>query len=145
MPQERKHLAFQLRDTKTVVSKLENVCGVIFHLIMVIFYLVIFDVRPSPAPSESMTSRACACCACQQACASLWQANTAEHMPYAVYCCRGTRLRSQACCLSPCGVHCPSRGCCWRKAEQFGCPGHSKAAGRGKSAQHLAALHSARP
>ena len=44
--QERKHLAFQLRDTKTVVSKLENVCGVIFHLIMVIFYLVIFDVRP---------------------------------------------------------------------------------------------------
>ena len=44
--QERKHLAFQLRDTKTVVSKLENVCGVIFHLIMVIFYLVIFDVGP---------------------------------------------------------------------------------------------------
>ena len=34
--QERKHLAFQLRDTKNVVSKLENVFGVIIHLIMVI-------------------------------------------------------------------------------------------------------------
>ena len=48
--QERKHLAFQLRDTKTVVSKLENVCGVIFHLIMVIFYLVIFNVDVKWAP-----------------------------------------------------------------------------------------------
>ena len=51
--QERKHLAFQLRDTKTVVSKLENVCGVIFHLIMVIFYLVIFDVHP-PSPMRHL-------------------------------------------------------------------------------------------
>ena len=74
--QERKHLAFQLRDTKTVVSKLENVVsmmalllsdqhtattahcpalhkhsavlclqlGVILHLIMVIAYLVIYQI-----------------------------------------------------------------------------------------------------
>lgn len=41
---ERKHLAFQLKDTKTVVSKLERIFGVIIHLLFVILYLVIFDV-----------------------------------------------------------------------------------------------------
>lgn len=45
--QERKHLAFQLKDTKTVVSKLERIFGVIIHLLFVILYLVIFDVRLS--------------------------------------------------------------------------------------------------
>ena len=44
--QERKHLAFQLKDTKTVVSKLERIFGVVIHLLFIMLYLVIFDVRP---------------------------------------------------------------------------------------------------
>lgn len=44
--QERKHLAFTLKDTKTVVGKLENIVGFVIHALMIFFYLVIFDVRP---------------------------------------------------------------------------------------------------
>lgn len=44
--QERKHLAFTLKDTKTVVGKLENIIGFVIHALMIFFYLVIFDVRP---------------------------------------------------------------------------------------------------
>ena len=52
MWQERKHLAFQLKDTKTVVSKLERIFAVIIHLLFIMLYLVIFDVCP-PAPRHA--------------------------------------------------------------------------------------------
>ncbi|KAL3160440.1 hypothetical protein ABBQ32_010760 [Trebouxia sp. C0010 RCD-2024] len=42
--QERKHLAFTLKDTKTIVGKLERIAGFVIHILMFFFYLVIFDV-----------------------------------------------------------------------------------------------------
>lgn len=51
-PQERKHLALQLKDTKTVVGKLEAMCGIALHLIFILFYLVIFKVRLSSASAH---------------------------------------------------------------------------------------------
>ena len=42
---ERKFLAATLRDTRTVVSRLELVIGVVVHLVFVFFYLLIFRVR----------------------------------------------------------------------------------------------------
>lgn len=42
---ERKNLAFTLKDTKTVVGKLEFVIAVIMHTIFFFFYLMIFEVR----------------------------------------------------------------------------------------------------
>lgn len=41
---ERKHLAFTLKDTKTIVGKLERIAGFVFHVLMFFFYLVIFNV-----------------------------------------------------------------------------------------------------
>ena len=46
--QERKYLALQLKDTKTIVGKLEFMCGVFIHLVLVLIYLVIFNVRSFP-------------------------------------------------------------------------------------------------
>ena len=48
---ERKFLAATLRDTRTVVSRLELVIGVVVHLVFLFFYLLIFRVR-----------LACLCC-----------------------------------------------------------------------------------
>ena len=45
--QERKHLAFTLKDTKTIVGKLERIAGFVIHILMFFFYLVIFDVSLS--------------------------------------------------------------------------------------------------
>ncbi len=42
---ERKFLAATLRDTRTVVSRLELVIGVVVHLVFLFFYLLIFRVR----------------------------------------------------------------------------------------------------
>lgn len=42
--QERKHLAFTLKDTKTIVGKLERIAAFVIHVLMAFFYLVIFDV-----------------------------------------------------------------------------------------------------
>lgn len=55
--QERKHLALQLKDTKTVVGKLEFMCGVAIHLIFILIYLVIFHVRWPSAPHLGLPSR----------------------------------------------------------------------------------------
>lgn len=44
--QERKHLAFTLKDTKTIVGKLERIAAFVIHILMFFFYLVIFDVSP---------------------------------------------------------------------------------------------------
>ena len=41
----RKNLALTLRDTRTVVGKLENIIGVVVHFICIFFYLTIFNVR----------------------------------------------------------------------------------------------------
>jgi len=43
--QERKKLALTLQDAKSVVAKLELVCGVIIHIIFAVIYLMIFQVR----------------------------------------------------------------------------------------------------
>jgi len=45
---ERKFLAATLRDTRTVVSRLELVIGVVVHLVFLFFYLLIFRVRLLP-------------------------------------------------------------------------------------------------
>lgn len=64
--QERKHLAFTLKDTKTVVGKLENIVGFVIHALMIFFYLVIFDVSllyppwsNSSSPFQCMFSLTC--------------------------------------------------------------------------------------
>lgn len=41
---ERRNLALSLKDTKTVVGKLELVIGVVLHIIFIFFYLMVFNV-----------------------------------------------------------------------------------------------------
>lgn len=42
---DRKNLAATLKDTKTVVGKLEMIVGVVIQMIFFFFYLIIWDVR----------------------------------------------------------------------------------------------------
>lgn len=51
--QERKKLALTLQDTRTVVAKLELICGVVLHVLFAFVYLIIFQVR--------VRARACVC------------------------------------------------------------------------------------
>ena len=45
----RKNLALTLKDTKTVVGKLERLFGTVVHIVFFFFYLMIFQVwRPPP-------------------------------------------------------------------------------------------------
>ena len=44
----RINLAATLKDTKTVVSKLERMVGAGLHLVAILFYLAIWNVRPLP-------------------------------------------------------------------------------------------------
>ncbi len=48
--QERKHLAFTLKDTKTIVGKLERIAAFVIHVLMAFFYLVIFNVSHVSQP-----------------------------------------------------------------------------------------------
>ena len=43
---ERKFLAATLKDTHTVVGRLELMIGIGVHLLFIFFYLLIFRVRP---------------------------------------------------------------------------------------------------
>lgn len=43
--QERRDLAFTLKDTKTIVGKLRMILGVTLHLLFILLYLVVFQVR----------------------------------------------------------------------------------------------------
>lgn len=43
---DRKNLAATLKDTKSVVGRLEKIVGFVVHLFFVLFYLMIFNVRP---------------------------------------------------------------------------------------------------
>ena len=43
----RSNLANTLKDTRTIVGKLEHLLGICLQLIFVFFYLAIFDVRHS--------------------------------------------------------------------------------------------------
>lgn len=49
--QERRDLAFTLKDTKTIVGKLRTIVGTALHLIFIMFYLLIFAVSQLPTPS----------------------------------------------------------------------------------------------
>ena len=42
--QERKDLAFTLKDTRTIVGKLRTILGIALHFIFIMFYLLIFAV-----------------------------------------------------------------------------------------------------
>ncbi|KAK9823582.1 hypothetical protein WJX72_003976 [[Myrmecia] bisecta] len=42
---ERKNLAFTLKDTRTVVGKLEFITGIVVHILFIFFYLIIFNVN----------------------------------------------------------------------------------------------------
>lgn len=42
---DRKNLAATLKDTKTVVGKLEHIVGVVIQMIFFFFYLIIWNVR----------------------------------------------------------------------------------------------------
>lgn len=44
MCRERANLSVQLKDTKTVVGRLETVIGIILHIVAIFIYLIIFDV-----------------------------------------------------------------------------------------------------
>ena len=48
--QERKHLAFTLKDTKTIVGNLERIAAFVIHVLMAFFYLVIFNVSHTSQP-----------------------------------------------------------------------------------------------
>ncbi|KAK9863795.1 hypothetical protein WJX84_010731 [Apatococcus fuscideae] len=41
---ERRNLAMTLKDTKTVVNKIERILGVLLHIVFIFFYLLIFNV-----------------------------------------------------------------------------------------------------
>jgi hypothetical protein len=45
MRARRKNLSAMLKDTKTIVGKLERLLGVCLQLVFVFFYLAIFNVR----------------------------------------------------------------------------------------------------
>ena len=45
---DRKNLAATLKDTKTVVGKLEVIVGVVIQMIFFFFYLIIWQVRSPP-------------------------------------------------------------------------------------------------
>jgi len=47
--QERKDLAFTLKDTKTIVGKLETILGFAIHVLFIILYLLVFAVDVSKA------------------------------------------------------------------------------------------------
>ncbi|KAI3428453.1 hypothetical protein D9Q98_007280 [Chlorella vulgaris] len=47
--QERAHLALTLRDTKSVISKLERLLGAIIHTLFIFFYLAIFKIDVTQA------------------------------------------------------------------------------------------------
>ena len=49
LPQERKNLAFTLKDTKSVVAHVEMMLGVILHMLFAFAYLYIFEVDISKA------------------------------------------------------------------------------------------------
>ncbi len=57
---ERANLSVQLKDTKTVVGRLESVVGLILHIVAIFLYLIIFDV--SLLPSCDAVSKHCAWC-----------------------------------------------------------------------------------
>ena len=67
----RINLAATLKDTKTVVSKLERMVGVALHLVAILFYLTIFNVRcrhrsaslHAPRGSQAHQSKASRPCA----------------------------------------------------------------------------------
>lgn len=65
--QERKHLAFTLKDTKTIVGKLERIAGFVIHILMFFFYLVIFDVRLALC----LSVRVCLPASCLNKCTSV--------------------------------------------------------------------------
>lgn len=54
--QERKDLAFTLKDTKTIVGKLRTILGLALHFIFIMFYLLIFAVSVSDCWSRSQKS-----------------------------------------------------------------------------------------
>ncbi len=47
--ENRKNLALTLKDTRTVVGKLENILGVGIHGVCFLFYLSIFNVGSCPS------------------------------------------------------------------------------------------------
>ena len=51
MHRERANLAGQLKDTKTVVGRLEGVIGLILHILAFFIYLVIFNVSKCLLPA----------------------------------------------------------------------------------------------
>jgi len=62
----RSNLANTLKDTRTIVGKLERLLGICLQLIFIFFYLAIFDVSlpdiayPYPTPETSPgSSKAC--------------------------------------------------------------------------------------
>ena len=122
--QERKHLAFTLKDTKTIVGKLERIAAFVIHVLMAFFYLVIFNVsrtshhcEPSRLVAASAESpllfRHLACSLC-----CTWHAMCSDFVSHLAYLlcstwhavCTGlvTGLRSQCCHARLCCLSVPS-------------------------------------
>ncbi len=70
---ERANLSVQLKDTKTVVGRLESVVGLILHIVAIFLYLIIFDV--SFLPSYDVVSKLRAWCRCASTCLSVRTVN----------------------------------------------------------------------
>ena len=67
---ERANLSVQLKDTKTVVGRLESVVGLILHIVAIFLYLIIFDV--SFLPSYDVVSKRRAWCTFELNCLLLY-------------------------------------------------------------------------
>ena len=65
--ENRKNLALTLKDTRTVVGKLENILGLGIHAICFLFYLSIFNVRPL-LPVFLLLSNLLPVCVCMFVC-----------------------------------------------------------------------------
>jgi hypothetical protein len=66
---ERRNLAFTLKDTSSVINKLEFVFAVVIHFVMAVFYLVLFRVRAREKRSLSL-SLSLSVCVCVCVCVS---------------------------------------------------------------------------
>lgn len=74
--QERKDLAATLKDTRTVVGRLELLIAFVVHIAFIFFYLIIFQVAPlapaaappTPRPHHLPCSPPQGCCAVAALC-----------------------------------------------------------------------------
>ena len=91
---ERKNLAFTLKDTWTVVGKLEFVIGISIHLLFGFFYLLIFEVCVLHA--SMIFALSSACCIAESMYIVMDKAETSSHCFSAMLSCRVATVSAQS-------------------------------------------------